>query len=136
CLSQYFLRAPEWANPATAALLDISDPSPTRGWGDGWSSSVATRLSSDLVVALALIHHLAQGARITARDLRACFTSLVKRWLLVEFVPLGPTNPFSWGADFYNLDWFLDMLGDQFVRQQSWQHGDRERLLLLFERRA
>jgi SAM-dependent methyltransferase len=135
CLNLYFTRALEWKNPATAILMDLSDPSPTRGWGNGWSTSAGSRLSSDMVIALALIHHLAQGARLRAEELRECFASLTKRWLLLEFVPVGPTNPFKWGADFYSLEWLLDTLGQQFVRRQSWPHGERDRLLLLFERR-
>lgn len=134
CLNLFFTRASEWASPATAVQMDLSDPSPLRGWGRGWNTPAANRLSSDLVIALALIHHLAQGARIRADELHACFSALARHWLLLEFVPLGPTNPFTWGADFYSLDWLLDTLGPTFVLRQSWQHGERDRVVILLER--
>jgi len=87
------------------------------------------------VLALALIHHLALGARMSPEQIRCCLASLAQRWLLLEFVPLGPTNPYTWGDDFFTLDWMLQVLGDDFVVRKRWPHGERDRVLLLMEKR-
>jgi SAM-dependent methyltransferase len=134
CLNVFFTRASSWSNPATAVNMNLADPSPVRGWGDGWCSAAERRLSSDLVLALALIHHLALGARMRPEEIRHCFASLAQRWLLLEFVPLGPTNPYTWGSDFYTRDWLLSVLGADFTMRKSWSHGERDRVLLLLER--
>jgi SAM-dependent methyltransferase len=135
CLNIYFTRASAWSMPATAVLMNLADPSPVRGWGEGWCTSAGERLSSDLVIAFAVIHHLALGARMRVTELRACFASLARRWLLLEFVPLDPTNPYTWGGDFYTLNWLMDVLAPDFITRQTWQHGARDRVVLLLERR-
>ncbi len=134
-LNTFFTRAANWQGLAVPVVMDLADPSPARGWGEGWCSPAEHRLSSELVLALALIHHVALGARLRAEEIRRCFASLASRWLLLEFVPLGPTNPYAWGAEFYTLEWMLRTLADDFELRRQWPHGERDRVLLLFEKR-
>ncbi len=135
-LNIYFTRAAGWPNPASAVLMDLADPSPARGWADGWCSSAEQRLSSELVLALALIHHLVLGARMRPEQLRHCFQSFAQRWLLLEFIPIGPENFYADGPEYYTLDWVIGTLGEAFVLRHSWPHGERGRCLLLLERRG
>jgi hypothetical protein len=135
CLNTFFSRASAWSSPATAVVMDVADPSPVRGWADGWSSFAGHRLSSELVLALAVIHHLVLAERMRPQEIRHCFTSLAERWLLLEFVPITAAKPDTWGADFYTLEWVLEVLGAHFILRDSWRHGRRDRVLLLLERR-
>lgn len=65
---------------------DISNPSPSLGFAHLERASFQERMGSDLVMALALIHHLVIGKNIPLSRLAAYFAGLGK-YLLIEFVP-------------------------------------------------
>lgn len=65
---------------------DLTNPSPNLGWSLSERDSFITRGPADLVIALALIHHLIIGNNITTAKLVEFFHSFSK-FLLVEFVP-------------------------------------------------
>lgn len=67
-------------------LLDLSRPSPAIGLNNTERSSFITRFHFDLVVALALIHHLAIGKNIPFDAIAEMF-SHCGDYLLIEFVP-------------------------------------------------
>ncbi len=67
-------------------LMDITNPSPGLGWSNTERMSMATRADADLVMALALGHHLVLGENIPLRDVAAFFATLGP-WLIIEFVP-------------------------------------------------
>jgi ribosomal protein L11 methylase PrmA len=67
-------------------LLDLSNPSPAIGWANRERASLIERANADLVLALALVHHLAIGNNVPLPDVAAFFASLAP-WLIVEFVP-------------------------------------------------
>jgi ribosomal protein L11 methylase PrmA len=66
--------------------LDLTNPSPALGWANRERDSLAARGPADLVMALALIHHLAISNNLPF-DRLAEDLARVSRWLLVEFVP-------------------------------------------------
>jgi SAM-dependent methyltransferase len=67
-------------------VMDLADPSPRRGWAHRERMSLADRGPADLVMALALVHHLAIGNNVPLPSLAAWLSEL-GRWALVEFVP-------------------------------------------------
>ncbi|UCF35352.1 MAG: class I SAM-dependent methyltransferase [Acidobacteriota bacterium] len=67
-------------------LMDLSNPSPALGWLGEERHSFFQRGPVDLVLALALIHHLAIGNNVPLPGI-AEFFSRVCRNLVVEFVP-------------------------------------------------
>lgn len=67
-------------------VLDLTNPSPGLGWANRERQSLAERGPVDLVMALALVHHLAI-ANNTPLDYIAQFFSTLGKWLIVEFVP-------------------------------------------------
>jgi ribosomal protein L11 methylase PrmA len=67
-------------------LMDLTAPSPAIGWDNRERMSLAERGPADLVLALALIHHLAIAANVPLAYV-ARFLSRVARNLLIEFVP-------------------------------------------------
>lgn len=67
-------------------LLDLSNPSPGIGWQHTERLSLQARANADLVVALALIHHLAITNNLSF-SLISEFLSTLCRWLIIEFVP-------------------------------------------------
>ena len=73
-------------------VLDLFNPSPPSGWLNQERSSIFDRGSPDLVLALALVHHLAFTGNQPLENL-ADFFSRLAPWLVIEFVP--ETDPQS-----------------------------------------
>ena len=67
--------------------IDIADPTPARGFNNNERSSFISRTSADLVVALALLHHLTWGRNIPLPEIAAWLSMLTGAWLILEFVP-------------------------------------------------
>ena len=66
-------------------LLDLTNPSPSIGWANEERDSFAARGPADMVLALALIHHLAISNNVPLLQL-ADFFAKVGKWLIIEFV--------------------------------------------------
>jgi ribosomal protein L11 methylase PrmA len=67
-------------------LLDLRNPSPAQGWGERQRLSLAERGPADVVLALALIHHLAIGQNLPLEMIAAYLKQLCRK-LIIEFVP-------------------------------------------------
>jgi hypothetical protein len=67
-------------------VLDLTNPSPATGWDNEERLSFAGRGDADLIMALALVHHLAISGNIPLEMIADCFRKL-GRFLIVEFVP-------------------------------------------------
>ncbi|MCP4699068.1 MAG: class I SAM-dependent methyltransferase [Gammaproteobacteria bacterium] len=67
-------------------LLDLTNPSPAIGWANEERMSLPQRGPVDVVLALALIHHLAISNNVPL-DRLAAFFSQICRHLIVEFIP-------------------------------------------------
>jgi methyltransferase family protein len=66
--------------------LDLANPSPHTGWGHEERPSLASRGPADVVMALALLHHLAISNNVPF-DRIAEFLARLCRYLVIEFVP-------------------------------------------------
>ena len=66
--------------------IDMANPSPSIGWDGEERLSLLRRGPADLLLALALVHHLAIGNNVPLRMIADSFAKL-GRWLIVEFVP-------------------------------------------------
>lgn len=71
--------------------LDLANPSPALGWAHQERQSWMERGPADVVMALALIHHLALTNNVPLPDL-ARFFARVARTLIIEFVPKGDSQ--------------------------------------------
>ena len=67
-------------------LGDLTNPSPDLGWALRERRSLTDRAPADLLLALALIHHLAIGNNVPLDRVAQFFRSLGE-WLIIEFVP-------------------------------------------------
>ena len=67
-------------------LADLADPSPAIGWANRERASLLERATADVVVALALVHHLAIGRNVPLGMVSELLARL-GRSLIVEFVP-------------------------------------------------
>jgi SAM-dependent methyltransferase len=67
-------------------VLDLTNPSPALGWANEERESFAERGDFDLVLALALVHHLAIANNVPLEQVATYFAGLAPQ-LIVEFVP-------------------------------------------------
>jgi len=67
-------------------LLDLTNPSPAIGWANQEREAFAARGPADMVLSLALIHHLAISNNVPLPQVAGFLASLGK-WLVIEFVP-------------------------------------------------
>jgi hypothetical protein len=67
-------------------LLDLTNPSPSIGWANQERDAFGGRGPADMVLALALIHHLAISNNVPLPQV-ADFLSTWGKWLVIEFVP-------------------------------------------------
>jgi hypothetical protein len=71
----------------TPVVVDLRSPSPGIGYRNEERPPFFERVSSDCVMALALIHHLIVSGNMTMEAVRELFAGIVKRHLILEFVP-------------------------------------------------
>ena len=67
-------------------LATLNTPSPTIGWANAERSSLTARLKTDLVLALALVHHLAVSNNVPLLKIAEWFAGM-GNYLIIEFVP-------------------------------------------------
>lgn len=67
-------------------VLDLTNPSPSIGWDNNERDSFGARGPADMVLALAVIHHLAISNNVPLPQLAYFFATRCK-WLVIEFVP-------------------------------------------------
>jgi len=67
-------------------LLDLTNPTPAIGWANSERDSFGSRGPADMVLALAVIHHLAISNNVPLPQL-ADFFAETGKWLVIEFVP-------------------------------------------------
>jgi len=67
-------------------LMDLTNPSASLGWANRERDSLGDRPKPHLVIALALVHHLAISNNLPLPQISAYFRELAP-WLLIEFIP-------------------------------------------------
>lgn len=67
-------------------VMDIANPSPSTGFNNRERPEFYQRVKPDLVLALALIHHLVIGRNISLAVLASWFSEITQK-LIIEFVP-------------------------------------------------
>lgn len=66
---------------------DITQPSAAVGWDNKERNALVQRLRGDMVLSLALIHHLCISANIPIHFVADLFANMTTRYALVEFIP-------------------------------------------------
>jgi hypothetical protein len=118
--------------------MDLANPSPGLGWALEERRSLIQRGPADLVMALALVHHLAIGNNVPLPGIVALFARL-GRQAIVEFVPKDdPMTQHLLAArrdvfPDYALDGFRAAFGDHFTIRDEAPIADSERRLFLLE---
>ena len=116
---------------------NVFSDSPTPGRGGVASPPPVERLRSDLVLGLALIHHVVAMQRMNIRRVSEIFAALSSRWLLLEYAaPLKPkigASPVP-GLDDYTADDLESCLKQHFKAIRRFSSYPDERKLFLCEK--
>lgn len=70
----------------TPMCIDLANPAPSQGWAHDERRSFADRASADVVLVLALLHHLAIGNNVPLAHV-AAYLRLLGRELVIEWIP-------------------------------------------------
>jgi hypothetical protein len=122
-------------------LIDLTNPSPAIGWQHEERMSLAERGPADLVLCLALIHHLAISNNLPLPMIADFLTSICSSSLILEFVPKSDHRVqrlLSTREDIftgYTQEAFERTFGQRFEIQASEQLRGSERVLYLMARR-
>ena len=122
-------------------VMNLVDPSPARGWRGEERRAFTDRARPDLVLALALVHHLAIAANVPLPDVVAWLASLADA-SVVEFVePHDPmaerllgNKPEGMFPD-YRLDVFVELLERHFTIESREALPSGSRTLFFVRRR-
>lgn len=119
-------------------VLDLTNPSPAIGWENEERMSLVERRPSDMVFALALLHHLAISNNLPF-DKIASFLKKLCQTLIIEFIPKTDSQVqrlLSSREDifqFYTQQNFEAEFGKHFRIQCSVSIKDSERILYLMQ---
>ena len=125
----------------TPLVIDVCNPSPATGFANRERASLADRGRPDLVIALALIHHLAISNNLPFADIAGYFASLADH-LVIEFVRKSDSQverlllnrPDIF--DGYTEDGFKSAFGARFTIVEERPIPGAERTLYLMTNRA
>lgn len=121
-------------------LLDLTNPGPAMGWNLSERMSFKERSGNNLVMALALVHHIAISNNVPL-DLIAKFFSDIGKFLIIEFVPKTDSQVKKLLAsredifDLYHEQGFEEAFSKYFEIQKQEKIVDSARTLYLMKNR-
>jgi len=74
-------------NTINTIVADITEPSPALGWDNAEKTALLQRLNGDVLMALALVHHLCLSKNIPLDFIAKAFADISTRYVIVEFIP-------------------------------------------------
>ncbi len=86
CMERLYTHCRSTKTPLISIVQDLMYPSPASGWNLAERSSFPERFKSDLILALALIHHLCISKNLPFYLLADTLAAWCQ-WLIIEYVP-------------------------------------------------
>ena len=119
-------------------LLDLTNPSPSIGWANRERESFGSRGPADMVLALAIVHHLAISNNVPLLQLAEFFAKIGK-CLVIEFVPKSDSQVKKLLASRedifhnYTVEGFESAFREKFIIHEKVPVQESERVLYLME---
>lgn len=136
----HFTRQPS-SSPILPLVVDLADPTPATGFHHMERASITSRAQSDLVMALALIHHLALAKNIPLSKIAAYLADLTREYLIAEFIDVADEksqellrNRSGWHAS-YDEVCFEEAFGKYFSIERKEIISGTKRTLYLMQRK-
>ena len=121
-------------------VINLTTPSPAIGWANAERESMSARLKADLVLALALIHHLAIANNVPLQMI-ADWLQPMAPYLIIEFVPKSDEKVKLLLQnrkdifDDYSLENFKAIFAATFEIVKEEKVGNTNRVLFLMKRK-
>ncbi|MBN2046436.1 MAG: class I SAM-dependent methyltransferase [Anaerolineaceae bacterium] len=121
-------------------IVDLTNPSPAIGWNNEERLSWKQRKPADVVMALALVHHLAISNNVPLRDIANMMAGLGKH-LIIEFVPKEDSQVQRLLAarddifTEYTIDGFKNAFSEDYHLRREIPVEHTTRTIFLFERK-
>ncbi|MFH0829378.1 MAG: SAM-dependent methyltransferase [Candidatus Kerfeldbacteria bacterium] len=121
-------------------ILDLTNPSPPVGFANRERMTLEERGPADMVLALALVHHLAIGKNVPLSSLASYFSRIGKS-LIIEFVPKSDSQVQAMLSnrddifDDYDEESFKREFSRHFTIRSSEQVADSSRIIYLMVRK-
>lgn len=141
CINDLYLNLKKQNKANILPLINnLATPSPAIGWNNTERDSITTRLKADLVLALALIHHLAIANNVPLQLIAEWLQPMAEH-LIIEFVPKSDEKVKLLLQnrkdifDDYTLEHFKTIFTQhyKFVREEK--VGNTNRVLFLMQRK-
>lgn len=114
--------------------LDLLWPRGSYGLGLAYSGPYE-RIRSEVVLALAVLHHLVRNNHITFLAFAQVLDRVADRAAIVEFIPRNDVHVATWGlGDWYDEDNFVDVMRAFFPKVTRRASSPEPRAMFLFER--
>ena len=117
-------------------IMDIRHPTPTYELNIGTISAATKRFKCELVMALAVIHHMVSTQGMTLEHLVYTLDMFTEKYLLVEFVPVNEAlyKLPSLTEENWNVPVLKEAFGKCFDFKGIWESYPEGRQLLLFQK--
>lgn len=139
CIETMYKRLRNQQNECILPLhMDITNPSPGIGWDGKERKGISERGPCDVIMALALIHHLIVSSNIPLSSLVNFFHKSCKH-LIIEYVPpfdpkfrqISQTNPRDFS--FFTEEMFVSSFSESFILKSRIPIGKSSRTLYHFQ---
>ncbi len=137
CIDMLYDDAKKASLSVLPLVVDFTNPSPGYGLSNRWMLPALERFPCDLVLALALSHHLVFKRGLDFDQIAKALSQFSKRWLIVEFVPREDKWVSGWYSEefsWYNLGNFTRALRKYFASVDVLDSYPKPRTLLVCEK--
>lgn len=104
CIDELYQKARSCQADVLPLVVDITNPSPGMGLMNDWFPPATKRLRSDMVISLALVHHLVFKKYLKFDQIAKALNELTEKILIVEFVSPDDEYVRKWITPHY--EWY------------------------------
>jgi hypothetical protein len=137
CINQLYTDAVARGLDVQPLVMSCLNPSPRLGLGDGVMEPASDRLDCELVLALALVHHMVFKMHLNFEQIAAGLAVYARKTLIVEFPPRDDAHVSQWmtaGHAWYTVENFMAALRRHFPKLTTVASHPAPRVLLVCER--
>lgn len=106
CIERLARQADELKLRILPLVMDFSNPTPSFGWSAQQFPAAPERFKSEMVMALALIHHLVFHQRQSFERIIEGLLLYSDKWVVIEFVDISDSYIQRWSVPFEKYDWY------------------------------
>jgi hypothetical protein len=136
-INRFYCDVKQQNAPILPLVMDFRNPSPGYGVRNEMVAPAVARLNCDMVLALALVHHLVFKQYARFDQIVSGLDSFAKRWVVVEFIPKEDQFVSKWWSPqytWYTLENFMNALTRCFRKLTILPSDPQPRVLVLCEK--